>query len=281
METTRWRPFALAAKAALAALLALVVVFPEWDRFADKAMGVRVAAYPAAVMLVTLVWALRGRGRPFPWDVDLLVTLPFLVDVAGNAADLYDTVGWFDDACHFGNWALLSAAAGVALRRRGGPPAWTLALTCAGLGAAAAILWEFFEYGVFILDTPEAVTIYRDTIGDLMLGLAGSVVGGLAVARTGGRGGLPPARPLPAGRRPGLSLDTTVHLRLLPGSVHQGLDVVRGDLLDEGRGAGDADARQDVVRADLAAGRALGAEGDAPRGEDDGEKVVQRSGVRQ
>lgn len=278
MDTSRWRPFALAAKAALAALLALVVVFPEWDRFADKAMGVRVAAYPAAVMLVTLVWALRGRGRSFPWDVDLLVTLPFLVDVAGNAADLYDTVGWFDDACHFGNWALLSAAAGIALRRRGGPPSWTLALTCAGLGAAAAILWEFFEYGVFILDTPEAVTIYRDTIGDLMLGLAGSVVAGLAVAARTGRQAPPP--PQPAGR-PRLSLDTTVHLWLLPGSVHQGLDAVEGDLLDEGRGARDADAGQDVVRADVTAGRALGAEGDAPGGEDDGEKVVQRSGVRQ
>ncbi|NED57152.1 hypothetical protein G3I24_40520, partial [Micromonospora aurantiaca] len=160
MDTSRWRPLALTAKAALAALLALAVAFPEWDRFADKAMGVRVAAYPAAVMLVTLVWALRSgrdRGRPFPWDVDLLVTLPFLVDVAGNAADLYDTVGWFDDACHFGNWALLSAAAGLGLRRWGGLEPWTLALTCAGAGAIAAILWEFFEYGVFILDTPETV----------------------------------------------------------------------------------------------------------------------------
>lgn len=251
MDTSRWRPPALAAKAALAALLALAVAFPEWDRFADKAMGVRVAAYPAAVMLVTLVWALRGRGRRFPWDVDLLVTLPFLVDVAGNAADLYDTVGWFDDACHFGNWALLSAAAGVALRRWGGLKPWAMALTCSGAGAIAAILWEFFEYGVFILDTPETVTIYRDTIGDLMLGLTGATLAGLALA-----------------------------LRAR-GSVDEGLDAVEGDLLDERGGARDADAGQDVVRADVAAGRALGAQGDAPAGEDDGEQVVQAGGVRQ
>lgn len=199
MDTSRWRPPALAAKAALAALLALAVAFPEWDRFADKAMGVRVAAYPAAVMIITLVWALRGRGRPFPWDVDLLVTAPFVVDVAGNAADLYDTIGGFDDACHFGNWALLSAAAGVALRRWAGLRSWTLALTCTGLGAAAAILWEFFEYGVFILDTPETVTIYRDTIGDLMLGLAGSAVAGFALGVRSARSSRPraggPGRP--------------------------------------------------------------------------------------
>ncbi|GGQ12581.1 hypothetical protein BKA00_006515 [Actinomadura coerulea] len=276
MDTSRrWRPPALAAKAALAALLALAVAFPDWDRFADKAMGVRVAAYPAAVMVITLVWALRGRGRPFPWDVDLLVTAPFVVDVAGNAADLYDTVGWFDDACHFGNWALLSAAAGVALRRWAGLGSWTLALTCTGLGAVAAILWEFFEYGVFILDTPETVTIYRDTIGDLMLGLAGSAVAGLLL-------GLRSARP--SGHRAAGPESARPDVRPVPAdvrlvSVHEGLDVGKGDLFDEGRGAGDADAGQHVVRADLAAGGALGAERDAARGEDDAEKVVQGSGV--
>lgn len=278
MDTSRWRPLALAAKAALAALLGLAVAFPEWDRFADKAMGVRVAAYPAAVMIVTLVWALRRDRGPFPWDVDLLVTLPFLVDVAGNAADLYDTIGWFDDACHFGNWALLSAAAGVTLRRHAGLRPWMLALTCAGAGAIAAILWEFFEYGAFILDTPETVTIYRDTIGDMMLGLAGATTAGLLLAalprrRTGRRLERP-------GVLRGLSLDTTAYLAW-DGSVDERLDAVHGDLLDEGRRARDADAGQDVVRADLAAGRALGAEGDAPGGEDDGEKVVQGSGVRQ
>ncbi|GAA2279105.1 hypothetical protein GCM10010402_39710 [Actinomadura luteofluorescens] len=270
MDTFRWRPPALAAKAALAALLALAVAFPGWDRFADKAMGVRVAAYPAAVMIVTLVWALRGRERPFPWDVDLLVTAPFVVDVAGNAADLYDTVGWFDDACHFGNWALLSAAAGAALRRWAGLRSWTLALTCTGLGAAAAILWEFFEYGVFILDTPETVTIYRDTIGDLMLGLAGSAAAGLGLGLRSAR----PSRPRAGGpANPGPDV--------LLVSVHEGLDVRKGDLLDEGRSAGDADAGQDVIRADLAAGGALGAERDAARCEDDAEKVVQGSGVGQ
>lgn len=252
-STSRWMPLALLAKAALAALLALAVAFPEWDRFADKAMGARVAAYPAAVMLVTLIWALRGRGRAYPWDIDLLVTAPFLIDVAGNAADLYDTVGWFDDACHFANWALLCAAAGLALRRWGGLRSWPLALCAAGIGAIMAIVWEFAEYGLFILDTPEAGTAYADTVGDLMLGLGGAVVAGLALAATTGRGR----------------------------SVHQRLDAVHGDLLDERRRPGDADTGQDVVRADVAAGGALRAEGDTPGGEDHGQQVVQGSGVRQ
>ncbi|MBT2208201.1 MULTISPECIES: hypothetical protein [Actinomadura] len=184
MDTPRWRPPALLAKAALAALLALALVFPEWDRFADKAMDVRAFTYPGAVMVVALIWLLRGRGRgtPFPWDIDLLVTAPFLIDVAGNAADLYDTVEGFDDFCHYANWALLGAAAGVALHRWASLRPWAIAVSCAGMGAIAAILWEFFEYWVFILDTPETVTIYRDTIGDLMLGLAGATTAGLAAA---------------------------------------------------------------------------------------------------
>lgn len=278
MDTSRWRPLALFAKAALAVLLALAVVFPEWDRFADKAMGARVAAYPAAVMLVTLIWALRGRGRAFPWDIDLLVTAPFLIDVAGNAADLYDTVTWFDDACHFGNWALLCAAGGLALRRWGGVRSWTLALCCAGMGAAAAILWEFFEYGVFILDTPESVSIYRDTIGDLMLGLAGAATAGLALGAASARRTLATS----GNERPSADPRPSVDGRPSAGgrpSVDERLDVVHGDLLDEGGRPRDADAGQDVVRSDVAAGRALGAERDAPGGEDHGQEIVQGSGV--
>ncbi|MBW8486585.1 hypothetical protein [Actinomadura parmotrematis] len=182
MHMTIWRATALSSKAALAALLALALLFPHWDRFADKAMGTRAVAYPAAALLVALVWALRGRRGAYPWDVDALLTAPFLIDVAGNAADLYDAVGWFDDACHFGNWALLTAAAGVALRRWSALPPWALALACAGIGAITAILWEFAEFALFILDTPETTTIYRDTVGDLMLGLTGSTAAGLVVA---------------------------------------------------------------------------------------------------
>ena len=49
-----------------------------------------------------------------------------------------------------------------------------------------AVLWEIGEYGAFILDTPESVTAYRDTIGDLALGLTGSLLA--AAGRRLGRG---------------------------------------------------------------------------------------------
>jgi hypothetical protein len=59
-------------------------------------------------LLVPVAWAVwrrvRGRAR-YPWDVDALLVAPFVIDLAGNAANLYDTVSWFDDACHFGDEA--------------------------------------------------------------------------------------------------------------------------------------------------------------------------------
>jgi hypothetical protein len=180
-----WRAVAWTLKIALVALLLFALTHPDWPRFADKAMTTRAVAYPIAALLVPVVWAVRrriGRAGPYPWDVDALLVAPFTIDVAGNAADLYDTVGWFDDACHFANWAMLAGAVGVALRRGADLPRWALALTCAGVGAITAIGWELAEYRTFILDTPEVIGVYRDTLGDEALGLAGATFAGLLLA---------------------------------------------------------------------------------------------------
>lgn len=187
------RTIALGLKVVLVGLLALAVVFDEWARFADKAMGMRAVLYPAAVMVLPVWWFLRRRTKEFPWDVDALITLPFVVDVGGNAADLYDRVGWFDDACHFGNWAILGTACAVALRRWTTLPGWASAWCAAGAGAIAAIVWEFFEYGAFVLNTPESVSIYRDTLGDLMLGMLGALTAGVVAAWWGQRRRVAPA----------------------------------------------------------------------------------------
>ena len=47
-------------------------------------------------------WWFRGRrrGSPFPYGVDTLLGLPFLIDVPGNAFDLYDSMSWWDDVNH-------------------------------------------------------------------------------------------------------------------------------------------------------------------------------------
>jgi hypothetical protein len=145
-------------------------------QYADKAMQWRAITYPIAVLAIPLAWWLFWRRRSFPAVSDLLVTLAFLIDTAGNALDLYDSIWWWDDLNHFGNWVLLSAAF-VALGWPRDAARLTRVALGVGFGAVAAIIWELLEYVAFIHDSPEAATAYGDTLGDLALGLLGSVVG--------------------------------------------------------------------------------------------------------
>jgi len=168
----------IALKLATAALLLLAVFFPDLPQFEGKAFGSRAVAYPLATLIIPTAWWVRWRKSEFPVFADLLWTLPFFIDTAGNALDLYDTVDWWDDANHFFNWVLLSGSF-AALVRPGLNSGWVLAGLCIGFGATTAIIWELLEYWTFIRDSPELATAYEDTLGDLALGLSGSVVSGL------------------------------------------------------------------------------------------------------
>ena len=170
----------IAVKAALICLL-LFGAFSGLQQFEGKGFLWRLSTYPIAALVIPLIWALRGRRPAYPYATDILLTLPFLIDTTGNALDIYDTIEWWDDANHLVNWALLSGAIGMLLRRTRSGSWETLALVV-GFGAVTAILWEIAEYLAFIRDSPELATAYTDTLGDLALGLAGSCLAGLAAA---------------------------------------------------------------------------------------------------
>jgi hypothetical protein len=163
-----------AVKAALIGLLLFAVARRDLPQFEGKAVVGRALAYPVAAIIVPAVWWLRGRRGSYPYALDTLLVLPFLIDTAGNAANLYDTIGWWDDLNHFVNWGILTAAFGQLLIRLPVErlEAWGLAV---GFGGVTAILWEFAEYFTFIRNSPELRTAYTDTLGDLALGLSGSV----------------------------------------------------------------------------------------------------------
>src|SRR3954467_8737727 len=153
----------VAVKLSLVLLLAFGA-FSGLERFAGKAFGWRLVGYTVAALLVPAIWAARGRRPPFPFATDILFVLPFLVDTIGNALDLYDTIGWWDDANHFVNWALLGGAVALALLRAGRGGGALFGLTV-GFGAVAAILWELGEYFAFIRQSAELATAYTDTVG--------------------------------------------------------------------------------------------------------------------
>src|SRR5512140_2911966 len=162
-------------KVALVALLLLAVIFPHWPQFEGKAIGTRILTYPLAGLIVPSAWWLFFRSHPFPAAVDILLISPFVIDTAGNALNLYDTIWWWVDANHFANWGILTSAFVLAIE----PlrlPWWNALGLGAGFGATTAIAWELLEYIAFIRNSPELATAYADTLGDLGLGLAGSIV---------------------------------------------------------------------------------------------------------
>ena len=184
------RPWAfwldMAFKAALVGLLAFGA-FSGLDQFEGKAFGWRLVFYPLAAVIVPLGWWLAGRPKPYPYALDILLVSPFLVDVVGNALDLYDSISWWDDLNHFVNWGLLTAGFGQLLLRLRLTPAVIFGL-CVGFGAVTAILWELGEYIAFIRNSEEYDTAYTDTLGDMMLGLTGATVAALLTVTVFARG---------------------------------------------------------------------------------------------
>jgi hypothetical protein len=167
-------------KALFVGLLAFGV-FSGLDQFEGKAFGWRLVLYPIAALTVPIAWKSCSSPQPYPYAADMLLVAPFLIDVAGNALDLYDSIAWWDDANHFVNWALLCGALGAVLIRTQLSPIVLFGLVT-GFGAAAAILWELGEYFAFIRGGSELVTAYTDTLGDEALGLAGATLAGVVVA---------------------------------------------------------------------------------------------------
>jgi hypothetical protein len=131
-------------------------------------------------------WASGGRQRPrprYPHAADALIALPFVIDMAGNVPDLYDRLGWWDDANHLWNWALLCLGVGLLLRRsRRVDDRRVLAGLVGGFGALAIIWWEAGEYVAFIRNSDELDTAYTDTLGDLLLSSTGGVIAGILLA---------------------------------------------------------------------------------------------------
>jgi hypothetical protein len=175
----------MASKVALVALLVFAVVRDDLPQFQGKAMEGRALLYPISILVVPIGYWLVRRSRPvaggYPYALDILLGLPFLIDVGGNALNLYDTIEWWDDLNHLVNWGILSAAFGQFLLRL---PVGKLATAglVAGFGAITAIIWELAEYVTFVRNSPELATAYTDTLGDLTLGTAGSIIAGVVTA---------------------------------------------------------------------------------------------------
>lgn len=166
--------------------LAVATFVPGLEQFEGKAFGARLVGYPLMMLMVPVghaLWSRRRTPRPStPWAAYAFLWAPFLIDVTGNTLDLYDNVGWWDDANHFVNWFLLSAGVGLILIRTPVAQPWALGWLIVGIGAILAIAWEVGEWYAFIRHGTELDTAYEDTLGDEVLGTLGAALAGVWMA---------------------------------------------------------------------------------------------------
>ena len=87
---------ALAAKLALFLLLLSALIWPDLSGIKGKASTARLVVYPIGGLVLPIWWFTYGRAKSklhktFPWTADLLMTLPWLVDLIGNRLKLATT----------------------------------------------------------------------------------------------------------------------------------------------------------------------------------------------
>lgn len=185
----------VAAKAMLVLLLLLVVIDPDGSNLRNKAAEARAIGYPLASFIVPVIWLLAWKERAsFPWVPDLLVTLTCFTDILGNRMDLYDSIVWFDDLMHFVNTGLIAATV-ILLSLHHSASRTRVVERSLAVGATAAILWELAEFYAFISGGTERAFAYEDTLGDLALGVLGSVVAALLIHTLWHRGQLRESAP--------------------------------------------------------------------------------------
>ncbi|MEV7430534.1 MULTISPECIES: hypothetical protein [unclassified Nocardioides] len=184
------RTLDVGAKALLVLMLGLALAYPDSSGLEGKGAGARAVGYPLLAFAIPAVWWWHWRERAsFPWLADLLVTLTCFSDTLGNRMDLYDTVVWFDDFMHFANLAMLTAAVLLLTMHRSSSLGAALERSLA-FGATAAVAWELAEYAAFLSRHSERAHAYADTLGDLTLGILGSLLAAVVVHRAWAAGHL-------------------------------------------------------------------------------------------
>ncbi len=103
-----WVNFAV--KAILIGLLA-IGAFSGLQQFEGKAFLWRLAIYPIADLIIPVIWTMLGRRPAYPYAADVLLTLPFLIDTAGNARTT---------PALFGLFSVVTLAADILIEQRGG-----------------------------------------------------------------------------------------------------------------------------------------------------------------
>lgn len=163
---------------ALIYFLVEVMMFPHDPRFEGKAIPLRNLIVVGSLSLVfPVLWYFKGRKKKaeYPFFLDNLYLSIFLLDMAGNSFNLYDTVKNFDLIAHFHGTGAFTALLFLIFRAKDFPlkKAILISLVIA-TGIHAAL--EAQEYFTDVFGGTHNVGGWNDTTGDLMAGFVGSFI---------------------------------------------------------------------------------------------------------
>jgi hypothetical protein len=158
---------------AMAYFLLETILKPKDPRFAGKAIPLRNAIILGGLSLLFPWLHFRRPGKNYPWDLDNLYMSIYVLDMAGNSFNLYDTHKYFDMVAHFHGAGAGAYMLKFALERP--------TLSAVGLANMLHILLEAQEYYTDVIFGTHNVNGLSDHVNDLLLGMAGTIVyGGLA-----------------------------------------------------------------------------------------------------
>jgi hypothetical protein len=145
---------------------------PEAPRYRGKAMRIRAVGYAAALGLVPAVHAARRARGPYPAGADLAVSVPMLIDAAGNTLGIYDQ-DRLDDVVHAVNAGVLSSLFGAVIsthmKSRRAATTATIAF-----GVIGELGWEGMEYLGQTIGFRGMALSEADTLGDIGSALVGT-----------------------------------------------------------------------------------------------------------
>jgi hypothetical protein len=152
------------------------VIDPHQPKYRGKAMRVRALGYIGGLALMPAAWWLRGQRERFPVVADLAVTVPLLIDAAGNAHGIYDDAR-IDDFVHLVNTVSLASLFGsfVSEHLESRDKA---AAAAVAFGVVGGIGWEVMEYTAEALGFDGLGLSPEDTIADVTFGIFGSLIAG-------------------------------------------------------------------------------------------------------
>lgn len=183
----------VALRMSLAAMtIAVFRARPGDRRFEGKGIESRIVAVGApATLLIPALWLRQRRGRIPIWMDNLYLSM-FTLDLAGNVLDLYDRYPDFDLVPHAHGAGTVTVLA-----------AWLFRLPMPEAIAVATVghvLLEAQENASDAIFGTRNVRGWQDTVGDLLVGLAGSLLYAAAYDRLVRAGGREPESPLTAPR---------------------------------------------------------------------------------